>query len=378
MKPEVRAELIRSTKERAERQALEFWRDTLREAWATVPVRDHRENWPIKSRDFRLWVTQTLFDLMGGTAPPQRLVKEIIYEFEMHAVCRGKECEVFVRVAGLNDAIYIDIGDEHWRAVEVTANGWRMVAEPPVKFFRKMGQTAFPIPQHGGKLRLGKFLNVKPRNEILVLTWLSYCLRPNGPFLILALLGVQGSGKSTATRALRLLLDPSIAALITSPQSERDLAIAASGSHLICMDNLSEITPTLSDAMCRIATGSSYRRRKLYTDVDELILTYKRPQVINGIEELPQRSDLLDRSLLVRLEAIGEDRRRSEAELWNEFDRSHPQFFGALLDTVSAGLARAGSVSLPTLPRMADFCCWGVAIVAARTVTYCHARELLA
>jgi hypothetical protein len=114
--------------------------------------------------------------------------------------------------------------------------------------------------------------------------------------------------------------------------------------------------------MCRICTGGSFRRRKLYKDTDELILTYKRPLIVNGIEELPQRSDLLDRSLLIRLEAIGEERRRSETELWNDFNKSYAQFFGALLDTISVGLRLAPSVSLPTLPRMADFCCWGVAI----------------
>ena len=44
-----------------------------------------------------------------------------------------------VRFARSRDAIYLDMCDDQWRAIEVTAEGWRVVEEPPVLFRRGAG-----------------------------------------------------------------------------------------------------------------------------------------------------------------------------------------------------------------------------------------------
>ena len=135
------------------------------------------------------------------------------------------------------------------------------------------------------------------------------------------------------TRVLRSLTDPNVAELTTAPSSERDLAIAASKSHVIAMDNLTEISPMLSDAMCRAATGGSFRTRELYTDDSEMIFVYKKPVVFNGMEELVIRPDLLDRSLLIVLRQIPEEERMDPTLFWRKFEDARPYLFGALLDT---------------------------------------------
>lgn len=56
-----------------------------------------------------------------------------------------------------------------------------------------------------------------------------------------------------------------------------------------------------------------------------------------------------------------EERRRPEAELFEEFRKVRPQILGALLDAVAVALRRLPSIKLPGLARMADFALWATA-----------------
>jgi hypothetical protein len=359
-----KAKAIKLVVDQAERTKLEFFHDTQRHAYATVPVAEHNETWPIHSRDFKLWVRQSMFNALGTA--PKTFVAACIEEFETRAICQGPTKDVFVRVGEHEGANYIDLVNDHWQVVQVTSEQWCILNQPPVKFRRPMGTTELPHPALGGNLTdFSGFLNVSRESEVLLLTWLSFALHPHGPYPILALLGPQGTGKSTISKVLRALIDPSDAALTALPRSARDLAIAATNAHLITMDNLSVITPEFSDMLCRVATGGAFRTRKLYTDDEESLFTFQRPQIINGIEELPERADLLDRTLLVRPDPIPEEKRRDEKSFWQDFEDARPRLFGCLLDVFSAGLRHARGVALPTLPRMADFAKWGVAVERA-------------
>ena len=82
-------EAIESLKTKAQQDALEFFHDPQRKAYATVPVGQHRETWRVKSRDFRLWCTQALYDLRQ-CASPKTLVTACLEDFETYAVCRGQ------------------------------------------------------------------------------------------------------------------------------------------------------------------------------------------------------------------------------------------------------------------------------------------------
>src|SRR5207237_3972573 len=116
-------------------------------------------------------------------------------------------------------------------------------------------------------------------------SWLVATLRPTGPYPILVSHGEQGSAKSTLVRVLRSLVDPNTAALRTTPRDERDLVIAATNGWLIALDNLSHLPDWLSDALCRLATGTGFATRELYTDGEESLFVAQRPIVLDGIEE---------------------------------------------------------------------------------------------
>src|SRR5262245_51069212 len=137
--------------------------------------------------------------------------------------------------------------------------------------------------------------------------------------------------------------------------------IAATHSHLLAFDNLSGLPAFLSDALCRLASGGSLAVRRLYTDEDEMLFQAARPILLNGIENVVSRADLADRAIFLTLASISEQRRRSEAQLWREFERLRPAILGALLDAVAHGLRTLPRVRLERLPRMADFAIWATA-----------------
>lgn len=175
--------------------------------------------------------------------------------------------------------------------------------------------------------------------------------------------GEHGTAKSTATRIMGSLIDPNASPLRAAPRDESSLAIYAENAWVLCFDNLSGLPWWLSDASCRLSTGGGVSNRKLYTDRDENILDAMRPQIMNGIDSLTERSDFADRSLILNLKQISEGGRQDEKTFWEKFNQARPRILGALLDAVSAGLENLASAFLPALPlpRMADFAIWVMA-----------------
>jgi hypothetical protein len=131
--------------------------------------------------------------------------------------------------------------------------------------------------------------------------------------------------------------------------------IAASNSHVLAYDNISHVPQWLSDALCRLATGGGFATRELYTDEEEMLFDSQRPIILNGIEEIVTRPDLMDRSLTVQLPTIPNNKRISERQYWEMYELYGPGILARLLDILVCALGNIGSVKLAGVPRMADF-----------------------
>jgi putative DNA primase/helicase len=386
----------RSTMERLilyARSAATFFHNSEREGFASIRNDGHRENYEISSPRFKLWVRHefwrrekerleaTALDVEGALhegaikAEMPAVVRDsdlgdAIRQLESIALFEGRQEEVHIRTAGHDDRVYIDMGDDAWRAIEVSPEGWRIVEgeEIPVRFIRPKGLLALTEPAPSGEGSLDGLLNLlnlgegedAKRNRILILAWLSHAYLPTGPYPVLTLTGPQGAAKSHALRILRNLVDPSVAPGSTKPRSEHDAYIDASANWVIAYDNLPTVPPWLSNVLCDIATGG-FRTRTLYTNRDQEIFQDKRPIILAGIGSVATRSDLLDRAAIVNLPRIDPKARRKEATISRMLREAQPQILSALLDAVCAGLARKDDVVLEELPRMADFAVWGIA-----------------
>lgn len=343
----------------------ELFHDREGRTYADVVIAGHRETWPIDERGFGRWLRRRYHEATGRAAPAEA-VRTVIATLVARASFDAPERSVFVRIGEHGGEIFLDLGDETWRAVAVGPSGWRVVENPPVRFRRPAGLRPLPVPARGGDVRrLRRSLNLDDRSFVLVVAWLLAVLRPRGPYPVLVLTGEQGTGKTNAALMLRSLVDPNAAPLRALPRDDRDLFIAARNAHLLAFDNISGMPGWLSDTLCRLATGGGFAVRQLYSDADEMLFDASRPLLLNGIEDVITRPDLADRAIFVTLEAIPEERRRPEAELRAAFEADRPKILGGLLDAVAEGLRRLPTVHLPRLPRMADFARWASACETA-------------
>ena len=336
----------------------ELFHDSGDGRFATIPQNDHRETWPIRSRGFKDWLLRRFY-AATGKAPGSQAMQDVLGILEARARFDGPEQSVFVRIGEHGGNIYVDLCDSGWRVAEITpAGGWSVI-ESALKFRRTPGMLPLPIPERGGSLlELRPFINSDEDAFKLIVAWLVQAHSPTGPYPILVVEGEQGSGKSCVARMLRSLVDPATAPLRTLPRDERDLAIAAANSWVLAFDNLSGLAKDVSDALCKVATGSGFATRQLYTDDAEAIFNSCRPILLNGIDRIASRGDLLSRSIVVTLKPIPDRGRKTETELWGAFETVRPRVLGALFDAVSIALRRLPETKLDRLPRMADFAKW--------------------
>lgn len=340
---------------------VELFHDAHRTAWATFPTGPAYETWPLNSREFKLWASERFFRF-SGRPPSQSAVREAVRCLEFRALFEGPEISVQLRVAEQRKSIFIDLGDPSWRAIEITPSGWHIKSRPPVKFRRSRGMLDLLRPVRGGHVEeLREFLNVHSNDWPIVLAWLVTALRPCGPYPVMVLSGEQGSAKSVTARILRELVDPREDSLLAEPRNPEDLMLLARNCWLLAIDNVSSLTSRLSDGLCRLATGGSFAKRRLWTDDDLVFLCATRPVILTSIEHVVTRGDLLDRSLVVELPRIRETCRRAEDDLFRRFRSARPRILGALLSAVSVACKNLSNVRLEKLPRMADFARWATA-----------------
>jgi hypothetical protein len=324
--------------------------------YVSFPNQGHTETHAIRSKRFRIYL-QTLYHGRTGAAIGSKGVQDALGVFEGRAL-NGPKVKVYCRIAPHGKDIYIDLGGATWEAIKVTSSGWEIVPDPPVKFIRPKGMLELPRPEFDpdAEHNFRECFNVQSDDDFALLkAFVLIAFRPKGPYPVLQIKGPHGSAKSTATAVLRKLIDPNEAALRALPKEERDLAIAASNSRMIALDNLSHLPDWASDALCRVATGGAHAGRELYTDAEEQLLKYQCPVVFNGIGDVATRGDIVDRSVIVELAEIPDEKRSDEEVFWNRFESYHPGILAYFLDVLESTLAHIDTVQMKEKPRMADF-----------------------
>lgn len=340
-------------------ESVEKFHDANGNAFATVQIKGHRQTFKMRSLAFRRWLAEIFFRATKDV-PNSEQMNAALNQLEGQALYNGEEIETHVRIAGHNGKVWLDLANDDWQAVEIDANRWRVVDDPPVKFLRPTGMRALPTPVPGGLVNeLRQFVNVASDQEfMLLIAFLVGVLCPTGPYFVLHLIGEQGSAKSFLVRLIRLLIDPNMADVRCETKNVQDLMIAAKNGQVITLDNLSKLPAWLSDALCRLSTGGGYSTRVLYSDDDEMIFDAYRPVVIASIADVVDKPDLLDRLIRLTCPSISDDERLLERKILAAFEKAHPRILGSLLDGVVAALKNIGTFELPVVSRMADPAEW--------------------
>ena len=339
----------------------EFFLNTSRETFARI----HTENGlilKVDSKVFRDYVSAICWKESQFIAAKESL-NSAINIFEGTARSAGDERNVFLRIAEQDGVYFLDLCDTKNQVVRIDENGWELVSEPKVMFYRSQNMRPLPEPLAGGDYtKLWDFVNIPEAYQgvltVLLLEW----LRDNTTQPLLELIGEQGCGKSLISKFVRKLIDPNRVPLRGISQKVEDTFILASNSHLQTIENASYLKNILQDALCSLSTGGGFAARKLYTDGDEAALDLRKPVLMNGIDVLVTRPDLLDRTIHINLPRL--KHRVVETELEKNFEKSIPDILGGLLDLLSKALVEIPDINIAPqdLPRLGDFGILGEAV----------------
>jgi Toprim domain-containing protein len=92
--------------------------------YAKINVDGHNENWPLRSKGFKRWLSRAFYNEAQG-APNSEAMNAALGVLDARAQFDAPESEAYIRVAGHDGCIYIDLADKDWRAIEIDADGWR-------------------------------------------------------------------------------------------------------------------------------------------------------------------------------------------------------------------------------------------------------------
>ncbi|KXU89939.1 hypothetical protein CI15_07105 [Paraburkholderia monticola] len=331
-------------------------------AYALLDGGGHRECWPVRSDGFREWLAYSFYQ-QYGRAPTDLAITTALATIEGKAKFDGDQRRTHLRVASVEGAVWIDLCNDAWQAVEVTTTGWRIVDAPPLLFIRTATMRALPTPTQGGAIApLWEIVNIPESERLLVVTWMLECFRSATPYAVLELTGEQGSAKSTTQHYLRELIDPNRSNNRAAPKNVDDVFVAAQNAHLMSFENLSHLPAAYQDALCVLATGGGYSTRRLFTNADETVLDLKKPIALNGIALIVTAQDLSDRALHVDLPTI--EARATANQIQQTFETHRDGIFGGLLHVLARSLGELHAVRAESLklPRMADFAQLGEAV----------------
>jgi len=348
-----------------------FWKDPDGAAYVTMSREGRIERYKVRAAAFKSVVRAIYAGAFprlsdDGVEMPgsisDKAMTEALPSLEAMIHSRGTETRTpALRSLESDGTLWIDLGRPDWSLVKVTGEGWQVVTAADVPLTRADAMRALPLPDRAaacsGLEALQRLLNLGQDQQDdfkLVVSWLLGCLWPRGPYPILAIDGEQGSGKSTASRHLRNLVDPNKSPLRAPPKNEADLIVAANAGRVVAIDNVSHIDPDMLDAICRLGTGAGLSKRRLYTDEEEHLVEVCRPILLNGINSVLSRGDAADRALVVGLRRIDDGSRRLESDIDREFEQAAPGILAALLNGLVEALHYDRGVK-GELPRMADF-----------------------
>jgi hypothetical protein len=150
---------------------------------------------------------------------------------------------------------------------------------------------------------LPDLLNIDTANWDKLQTWLLAALRPKGPFPVLIIQGPGGSGKSTAARIIRALLDPVAAPLHPLPSQEGQVMQLAYRNRILAFDHVTRMSNSVADALCRLSTGTCVTIR-LPGHQPPIELDLARPILITANENFKPRPDLARRAITIELEPL--------------------------------------------------------------------------
>ena len=211
-----------------------FFHDSHGEVFAKIALNNHMEIWNLTSMGFRDWISHQLWS-QHREGLSNASLDSALTTLRGIATFDSPTEEVYLRVAQMNNELYIDLCNEDWQVIKVDSSGWSLIHKSPVSFIRSKNMRALKIPISNGDINLlKKHINIKEKDFVLVVGWLLMSMQAGtGAYPMLVLTGSAGCGKTTISRMLRELVDPNEATLLSKPKTDDLRVIGANNMFLL-------------------------------------------------------------------------------------------------------------------------------------------------
>ena len=345
------------------------------EVFAVVKKEKGVETFKVTSRRFRVWLcNEFLQNINSNEIKNDDFFKSVANSIYSYAKMNGIKTEkIYNRIAQLKDEIYYDLSYEDGTAIKITGKGvetTKLDLYSPI-FRRNQSSQKQVWPKREDEEALDKLLDllrIARKDRLIFKVNLIGLFLEACPTPMIVIGGIAGSFKTTTTAFVKRIVDPTGQQMednvSTISNNIDDLILHLNNRYLGSFDNVSRISKDQSDVFCRAITGNTNSKRKLYTDEDESILSFKRKIVLNGIVPNLDYPDLQSRLIIYEKESIDEKYRLTEEQLNEKFERLLPNVLGQIFLILSKAMFWYKSLKYDIKPktRMADFEVWGEVI----------------
>lgn len=342
-----------------------FFHDELEECYVAIKKEGNPVVYRVDERSYKSFLVKRFFK-KTKKAPSKDTINQAIAVLQALALYEGGEINVSKRCTESDNCIYYDLGDKDWTFINITPKGWKLDTSGQILFIRRKNMKPQVMPEAYEDISIiNKHYRFKTEADRIlhIVSIVTKFMKIANPIVVYH--GEKGAAKTTSMRMDRSIVDPAVRDVISMPKSTTDLSLVLHNNYLPCIDNIDSISAEKSDVLCTASTGGGFSRRKLFTDDEENIYDFKVSVILNGINVVTVRPDLLDRSILLGLERIPEDERKEERKVWEEFEEDKSKMLGSIFHTISKAQSIYPTIELDKVGRMADFTRWGYAIAEA-------------
>ena len=342
-------------------RTLEYAKDPLANLYATIKDEAFTDIVPVKSKAFLGFVRDRIYEITGNflTEKDFRAGQEqVVYHAEKKS---PPEKGTINRVLTDESHIYLDMRTTppSFLKYDLHTGDQEYVPTAPFLPLRFPGQKSLPKPiRHADGKAFDEFfhmLNVGDVHDQALIKSFLVARMAYGELITpcLVFLGNQATGKTTLSKLIKNIIDPTNAPS-HMPTKLEDLKLLLAHQFMPVLDNVSNISSEFSDQLCTAVTGIECGKRALYKD-DEMHLMYLKTSAIITSIKIPHfKDDLASRIFFIRRPPLAGGH-TSLSLIEKKFTAMHPYLLDELLQISREVRKYDFSEHLITTERNVDF-----------------------
>ena len=326
---------------------------------------NHVEALDLESIRFRQLLQVIVSKDLGLEPIDKEEYEKIISQLIADAQIGGAKIEkTFNRIQSDEKRIVVDLGNQDFECVEISKDKIKIKTldeySPILLRYQTTHSQIKPEYSNTNAIKeLTKLLNFKDTQLFsvhLVAMFLADVTTP-----IMALTGKAGSQKTTTSASIKRIIDPAgdslEANVLSIPTKRDDIIMTLYNRYLTVFENISKIDTDTSDILCRGVTGSSNTKRAHYKNLEEIIMTFKRKIILNGVTPNFNNGDLQQR--IIRYSKNEDIIFLTDSEFEEKFIALRPKVLGQIFKVLQKVLDRIEGFKIKAKTRMAEYELWG-------------------